>query len=102
MARRTSYYYISVVEHIFSISGPSSVQGKSLNLTSTFDGNDVQPTWSITSGNNYATINQNGKVFIESGSINNVIIVSASYVSNNRTYTETKSITVTYIKHQYL
>ena len=96
MARRTSYYYISVVEHTFLISGPSSVQGKSLNLTSTFDGNDVQPTWSITSGNNYATINQNGKVFIESGSINNVVIVSASYVSNNRTYTATKSITVTY------
>ena len=79
------------------IEGPSVYTGNDFILHAYFNNTQVNATsWSITSGSNYADINQNGKVFVEPGTISSNITVSASYTHNNNTYTTTKQITVTY------
>lgn len=61
------------------IIGESQYIGKSFLLTARKGGEVVYPTWSIISGNDYATINSNGKVTINAGALNNSITVQASY-----------------------
>ena len=59
------------------IIGESQYVGKSFLLTARKGGEVVYPTWSIISGNDYATINSNGKVTINEGALNNSITVQA-------------------------
>lgn len=75
----------------------SQYTGKSFIMVARFGSHQVYPTWSITSGNQYATINSNGKVTINSGVQNQTITVSASWTNSmNETYTETRTITISY------
>ena len=81
----------TISQLLYIISQPSYT-GKSFLLTSTYDSNTVYPSWSIIAGNQYATINSNGKVTIEEGADNNSITVQAIYNGD----TETATITVSY------
>ena len=66
--------------------------GKQFYLVCKRNNSRVYPTWTITSGNQYATINSNGKVSILQGAYNNIIIVQATYGN----LMASKSITVSY------
>ena len=77
---------------IFNILSENSYTGKQFFLIAKLNNTRVYPTWSITSGNQYATINSNGKVTITSGANNNTITVHASY----RGMGKSKTITVSY------
>ena len=77
---------------VFAIQGNSSYSGEVFYLSAKLNGTTVVPTWSITSGNQYATIDQTGTVTILSGASNSTITVTATY--NN--LTDSKQITVTY------
>ena len=64
------YFYSEVKiddEVVYVISGVSEFTGKSFNLTYIYNNRQVAPVWSIVSGYQYATINENGKVDIEVG-----------------------------------
>lgn len=72
-----------------TIEGSSSISGISGNVIARYNSTIVNPTWSITSGNAYATIDNDGEItIISSGNI----IVSAEY--NN--YITTKNIELIY------
>lgn len=89
------YFYSEVKiddEVTYVISGVSSFTGKTFNLTYIYNNKQVAPVWSIVSGYQYATINENGKVDIEVGTINEPIVVQAVYKGK----TATKTITVSY------
>ena len=89
------YFYSEVKiddEVTYVISGVSSFTGKSFNLTYIYNQKQVAPVWSIISGYQYATINENGKVDIEVGTINEPIVVQAVYKGK----TATKTITISY------
>lgn len=89
------YFYSEVKiddEVTYVISGVSSFTGKSFNLTYIYNNRQVAPVWSIVSGYQYATINENGKVDIEVGTVNEPIIVQAVYKGK----TATKTITISY------
>ena len=76
------YFYSEVKiddEVTYVISGVSSFTGKTFNLTYIYNNKQVAPVWTIISGDQYATINENGKVDIEVGTINEQIIVQAVY-----------------------
>ncbi len=75
-----------------SVISESQYTGKSFIMVARFGAHQVYPTWSITSGNQYATINSNGKVTIVSGTQNQQITVQAVYNGN----TATKTITISY------
>jgi hypothetical protein len=77
---------------VFAIQGNNSYSGEAFYLSAKLNGTTVVPTWSITSGNQYATIDQTGTVTILSGANNSTITVTATY--NN--LTDSKQITVTY------
>ena len=77
---------------VFAIQGNNSYSGEVFYLSAKLNGTTVVPTWSITSGNQYATIDQTGTVTIISGASNSTITVTATY--NN--LTDSKQITVTY------
>lgn len=72
----------------------SAYSGMQFYVIAKFNGTTVTPTWSITSGNQYATIDNNGKVTILEGANNSLITVNAVY---NSIYTDHKDITVTFI-----
>ena len=74
------------------IVGNNSYTGREFLLTCLYNGYTITPTWSIDSGSQYATINSNGKVTIDSNANNNAITVKAVYLGN----TITKQIYVTY------
>ena len=74
------------------ISGVDSFVGKSFNLTYIYNNRQVAPVWSIISGGQYAAINENGKVTIDVGVINEQIVVQAIYKGK----TATKTITISY------
>ena len=78
-----------------SIIGESQYTGKSFNVTAIYNRKTVFPTWSITSGSQYASINSNGKVAINEGVTNQTIVIQATYLGN----TETISIIVSYDNH---
>ena len=76
----------------YIISGEDSYIGKTFNLTYIFNNRSVMASWEIISGSEYASINSNGKVTIEPGVSNEVIIVKADYNGN----VVTKTITISY------
>ena len=78
--------------NVFLIVAEDSYTGKQFYLIATLNDTRVYPVWTITSGNQYATINDNGKVSILSGVNNNSIIVRANYNGS----IATKSILITY------
>ena len=82
--------------HSYAIVSESSYTGKHFLCTSTFDGQQVFSTWAITSGSQYATINGNGRVDIVSGTVNQPITLQCTYVSDGKTYTADKMVTVSY------
>lgn len=65
--------------HTFELSGPTEFTGKNFLLQALYDGVPVNAVWTITTGSQYATINQHGKVDIEEGVENKYIIVQAVY-----------------------
>lgn len=72
-----------------TIEGASTMSGTSGNVIALYNSTVVNPTWEITSGNAYATIDSSGEItIIASGDIT----VSATYNG----YTTTKTITLTY------
>lgn len=72
-----------------TIESADTITGTSGNVIARYNSTVVTPTWSITSGNQYATINSSGEITIISSG---TITVSASY--NN--YSATKNITLVY------
>lgn len=80
------------VDHTFSIISESSYIGKYFYCTAQYDGSTVHGTWSIISGGQYATINSNGKVDIDVGVENEIIVIQFTYNGN----TITKSIIISY------
>lgn len=84
------------VSNTFEINGPAEYTGKNLILTAFFNGQQVSASsWSITSGNQYATINQYGRVDIVSGTVNKTINVQATYTKYGN-YSDSITIQVTY------
>lgn len=77
---------------VFLIVAEDSYAGRQFFVIATLNSTRVNPVWSITSGNQYATINSNGKVVILQGAENSLISIHASYDGNN----STKSVSVTY------
>lgn len=73
----------------FTIEGPDNIVGTSGNVVALYNNTVVNPTWSITSGSSYATINSSGEITILD---NGEITVSATYENQ----TATKIITVEY------
>lgn len=96
----TLYFYDSTsidISATLQIIGESQYMGKSFILSAKYANRTVYPTWSITAGSQYASINSNGKVTINSGVQNQSITVSASWTNSmNESYTETKTITISY------
>ena len=89
------YFYSEVRiddEVTYVISGVNEYTGKSFNLTYIYNNKVVAPHWTIISGGQYATINENGKVTIDVGVINEDIVVQAEF----RGRTITKTITISY------
>ena len=88
------YFYNSAKIDIssFYILGVSSCVGKTFNLQGILNNRVVPATWTITSGSQYASINENGKVTINSGVQNQTITVQAVYSS----FIDTKTITISY------
>lgn len=72
-------------EVTYVISGVNEYTGKSFNLTYVYNNKVVSPQWSITSGNQYATINEHGKVEIDVGVIGEQILVMAVYKGKTAT-----------------
>ena len=96
----TLYFYDPTsidISATLQIIGESQYTGKSFILSAKYANRTVYPTWSITAGSQYASINSNGKVTINSGVQNQSITVSTSWTNSmNETYTETKNITISY------
>lgn len=74
------------------IEAPEQYRGKTFNVTALYNGAQCAPFWSITSGNEYATINQNGRIDIDSSARNVLITIRADY----RNRIVEKTITVSY------
>lgn len=83
---------ISTIANPLVINAPSSYTGKSFFCTCQYSGVTVYPTWAITSGSQYASINSNGKVTINEGVTDQSITVTATYSGQ----TETKTISISY------
>lgn len=95
MSQDSIYFYNPEqidIEITFEISAPNTYQGKSFLVSALYNNHVVNSTWSIISGNEYASINSNGKVTIEEGADNNSITIQATY--NN--IDATKIISVSY------
>ena len=56
-----------VVGHELQIVSDDEFVGKTLYCRSFYDGTQVAATWSLTSGSQYATINENGRIDVNSG-----------------------------------
>lgn len=94
-----AYMGFTPVEKELVIFGESQYVGKTFILTAKYGDSTVYPTWTIISGNEYATVNSNGngKINIATGAQNNSITVRASYTTNlGVTITQSKTISVTY------
>lgn len=80
-----------------AINGATNVEGMNTQLTCTATYSDsttgsISPVWSIISGANYATIDQNGSLTILTNANNAPVVVAAEYDGK----TTSKTITVTY------
>ena len=80
------------IEHSIEVISQDEFTGKYFFCTCQYDGTQVPVTWSITQGSTYATINENGRVDIQTGTVSQTIEVSATY----RGMTATKTIVVSY------
>lgn len=97
MSRRS--YYISVpISHTFEIVDyQSTFTGESIQLNCEFDGTTVSGTWSITSGSNYASINNSGLLTLNQNANNSSIEITATY----QNYSDIVTMTVTYQQIQH-
>lgn len=84
--------YKGNVGHDFIIYGPGEFTGKNFNLQAKYDGVPVNVQWTVITGNEYATINQWGRVDIASGTVGEYIVVQAVY----GLLSEQKTIEITY------
>lgn len=84
--------YRSNTGHAFQIISPGEYTGKNLFLRAEYDGTIVTPTWSIVVGQQYAVINQWGRVDIIPGASSDFIVIQAEYGS----FTEQKFIEISY------
>ena len=93
----TAYFYESgeISVDVFLIVADDSYSGQQFYVIAKLNNTQVNPTWSITSGNQYATINQSGQVTILTGAENSLITVQADY----DLFTDSKQLSVTYIKY---
>ena len=82
----------SVSTDTFLIVAEDSYLGQQFYVVATLNNVQVSPTWSITSGNQYATINQSGLITILTGAQNSLITVEADY----STFTDSKQISITF------
>ena len=82
----------SVSTDTFMIVANDSYLGQQFYVVATLNNVQVSPTWSITSGNQYATINQSGLITILTGAENSLITVEADY----STFTDSKQISITF------
>jgi hypothetical protein len=90
-----AYFESIPAEEELVIYGESQYVGKTFILTAKYGDSTVYPTWTIISGNEYATVNSNGngKINIATGAQNNSITVRASYTTNlGVTITQSKTI----------
>ena len=79
--------------HVLSIISDDEYVGKVLYCVAKYDDDTVYPgDWAITSGNQYATINTNGRVDIVSGTVEQTIVVQCSYGN----IIQTKQVVVSY------
>ena len=92
-----AYFYDSgeVSVDVLLIVADDSYTGQQFYVIAKLNNTQVTPTWSITSGNQYATINQSGQVTILTGAENSLITVEADYDN----LTDSKQIAVTYVKY---
>lgn len=92
-----AYFYDSgsVDVDVLLIIANDSYTGQQFYVIAKLNNTQVNPTWSITSGNQYATINQSGQITILTGAENSLITVQADYDN----MTDSKQISVTYIKY---
>ena len=93
----TAYFYESgeISVDVFLIVADDTYTGQQFYVIAKLNNTQVNPTWSITSGNQYATINQSGQITILTGAENSLITVQADYDN----MTDSKQISVTYIKY---
>ena len=84
--------YKGSLGHSFQIVGPDTFTGKNFNLQSKYDGVPVNSQWTIVSGGQYATVNQWGRVDVESGTVGETIVIQAVC----GVYSEQKTIEITY------
>lgn len=82
----------SVSTDTFLIVANDAYLGQQFYVVATLNNVQVSPTWSITSGNQYATIDQSGQVTILTGAQNSLITVEADY----NTFTDSKQISITF------
>ena len=85
---------IIIVGHKLSIHGPSNTVGVTCDFKAVYDNAEVLSgeTWSIVSGQEYATIDGSGTLTILSGANESEVIISCTY----NDLTETKEIVATY------
>ena len=83
---------VTPVTYTFNIVSEDTYVGKFFYCTCKFNGEQVFGTWSMGLGNQYASINANGKVTINSGVQNQNIIVNCTYGG----YSDSKTITISY------
>jgi len=79
-----------------TIESADTITGTSGNVIARYNSTVVTPTWSITSGNQYATIDATGAITITASG---TITISAEYTdpnSNSNIYTTTKNIVLVY------
>ena len=88
----TSSGGVQPVIHTFNIVSEDSYVGKFFYCICKLDGEQVIGTWTMTSGNQYASINANGKVTINSGVQNQNITIHCVYDG----YSDDKTITISY------
>ena len=93
----TAYFYESgeISIDVFLIVADDTYTGQQFYVIAKLNNTQVNPTWSITSGNQYATINQSGQVTILTGAENSLITVQADY----DLFTDSKQLSVTYVKY---
>ena len=80
------------VVHSFNIISDDSYVGKTFYCTGKYDGEIIYGTWSIISGSQYATINENGKVTINPGVHEQEITIQCVYDN----VVAVKTITISY------
>lgn len=87
---------IVAVTHTFDVITEDQYVGKYFYCICKYDGEQVVGNWTLSEGSQYASINSNGKVTINSGVQSQRITIDCSYTVNNQSYTASKTITISY------